>query len=334
LTRSVGANETISVKQAFVAEMASQAASVGGSQKIYVKGNFTTTVKSDTIAIGAALLEQVGNPVTGATNLATAAALQGVGSLGKLGPYLSAAGGLALGAYQGYKQGGAKGAEKALAMGVAGMGLGMIPGGDALMATVTDAASPAPWHDKNAPAGAEEAGGGAGGDAADHAAAKGPGPGHRNQIVHGMMNELVGATYTVASPGFIGWKTTGMSSFVVGGSHTTKTRGFTQKVLGVSTETLGALHVTSDQNIVRVVTGSLATNIGGALNSTSSGPHNIKATGDLTIKVGGSMKMTGSVVAFICGSSKVAASPGGVLIEASDITVTGDSKQSSDTAHR
>jgi hypothetical protein len=104
--------------------------------------------------------------------------------------------------------------------------------------------------------------------------------------------------------------------------------------MGISTETLGALHVKSDKDIVRVVTGAVSTNIAGALKSSSSGPHNIKVTGDLTIKVGGSMKMTGSVVAFVCGGSKVAASPGGVLIEASDITVTGDSKQSSDTAHQ
>jgi hypothetical protein len=84
---------------------------------------------------------------------------------------------------------------------------------------------------------------------------------------------------------------------------------------------------------MRVVTGALTTNIDGALKSSSKGPHNVKATETVTIKVGGSMNIEGSIVAFVCGSSKVAASPGGVLIEASEIKITGDSKQSSTTAH-
>jgi hypothetical protein len=137
----------------------------------------------------------------------------------------------------------------------------------------------------------------------------------------------------VGSPGSIGWKTTGLSTFVIGGSHSTKTRSCVYKVMGISTETLGALHVKSDQNINRVITGNVTTNIAGALKSTSKGPHNIKVTGDLTIKIGGAMTVTGGIVAFVCGSSKVAASADGVLIDASEITITGDSQQSSDTAH-
>ncbi len=333
LSRSVGAQDSLSVTQAYFTQMASQTAAVGAEQHIFVKGNFATAVASDTITIGAALLEQVGNPVTGIQNLATAAALSGLGGLKGVGPYLSAAGGLALGAYQGFKAGGVRGATQALGMGALGMAAGMVPGGEALMASVQDAAAPAPWKDKPGPAGGAEGGGGAGAAVTDTSAAQGPGPGHRNQIVKGMMTELIGGAYGVVTPGNVGWKTTGASSFVVGGSHLTKTKAYVQNIKGASTETLGALHVKSDGKTQRVVTGTLTTTIAGALKSSSGGPHHVVVTDKLTLKVGGSLTMEGSTVTFIVGSSKVAASPGGVLVEASDIKITGDSKQSSKTVH-
>ena len=333
LSRSVGAEESVTVKQAYLAQMASQSASVGASQHIWVKGNFMTGVQSETVSIGAALFEQVGNPVTGATNLATAAVISGAGFIPKVGPYLAAAGGLGLGAYQGYKAGGLKGAAQGLGMGAIGMAAGMVPGGDALFASVQDAAAPAPWKDKDAPAGSQDAGGGAGGDKSDASKAQGPGPGHRNQIVKGAMSETVGASYSVITPGNIGWKTTGASAITVGGSHMTKTKSFAQNIRGISTETLGAYHVKSDANLSRVVSSNLSTTIAGALKSSSDGPHHIKVADKLTVTIGGTLKMEGGVVAFICGSSKVAASDSGVLIEASNITITDDSKQSSKTTH-
>ncbi len=333
LTRSVGAEESVTVKQAYLAQMASQSATVGASQHVWVKGNFMNSVKSETIAIGAALLEQVGNPVTGATNLATSAALTGAGFIPKVGPYLAAAGGLGLGAYQGYKAGGLKGAAQGLGMGAAGMAAGMVPGGDAIFASIQDATTPAPWKEKSQDAGAQEAGGGAGGDKADASAAQGPGPGHRNQIVKGTMTETIGGSYSVLTPGSIGWKTTGASTIAVGGSHLTKTKSFVQNIRGISTETLGAQHIKSDANLARVVTGSATTTIAGALKTTSDGPHHVKVSDKLTITIGGALKMEGAVIAFVCGSSKVAASDSGVLVEASEITITDDSKQSSKTTH-
>jgi type VI secretion system secreted protein VgrG len=333
LSRSVGAEESVTVKQAYLAQMASQSASVGASQHIWVKGNFLGSVKSETISIGAALLEQIGNPVTGATNLATSAALTGAGFIPKVGPYLAAAGGLGLGAYQGYKAGGLKGAAQGLGMGAVGMAANMIPGGDAVFASVQDAAAPSPWKEKEQAAGAEEAGGGAGGATSDASKAQGPGPGHRNTIVKGAMTETIGGSYSVITPGSIGWKTTGLSTITVGGSHMTKTKSFVQNIRGISRETLGAQHIKSDANLSRVVTGDLSTTIAGALKTNSDGPHEIKVADKLTITIGGALKLEGGVVVFVVGDSKVAASDSGVLIEAGDITITDDSKQSSKTTH-
>jgi type VI secretion system secreted protein VgrG len=334
LSRSVGAEESVTVKQAFFASMASQTANVGANQDIYVKGKLTTGVDSETVTIGAALLEQVGNPVTGVTNLATAAALQGIGAIPGVGPYLSAAGGVGLAAYQGYKAGGAGGAAQAAGMAGLGIVAGMVPGGEALLGSVQAAASPAPWRDTPAEAGAARAGGGAGGDEKDHAAAQGPGPGHRDQIVKGAMTEAVGGSFGIVTPGTVGWKTTGISTFLVGGSHATKTRTFTQNVTGASTETLGSLHVKSDAKLQRIVSGTMHTTISGALSSKSDGPHLMKVADKLSLKVGGSLDVSGSVVVFKVGSSKVVSSPGGVLVEASTITITGDSSQSSKTSHQ
>jgi type VI secretion system secreted protein VgrG len=334
LSRTVGAEESVSVKQAYFAEVASQTAMVGANQHIFVKGDFVTDVKSESVLIGAALLEQIGNPVSGLTNLATAAALQGVGSIPGVGPYLAGAAGLGMGAYQGYKAGGAKGAAAALGMGAVGMAAGMVPGGEALLGSVQDAAAPAPWHDDAKGGGATEAGGGAGAAAADHSAPAAAASGQRVQAVKGMMTEAIGGSYGIITPGTVGWKTTGASSFTVGGSHLTKTKSFTQNVKGASTETLGALHVKSDAKISRVVTGQMKTTIGGALSTDSGGPHHVKVKSKLTLKVGGSLKMEGGTVVFVVGSSVVAASPGGVLIQASDVKITGDSKQSSKTTHQ
>jgi type VI secretion system secreted protein VgrG len=321
------------VKQAYLAQVASQTATVGANQSIFVKGNFDTEVQSESVMIGGSLLEQVGDPVAGLTNLATAAALQGVGAIPGVGPYLAGAAGLGLGAYQGYKTGGAKGAAQALGMGAVGMAAGMVPGGEALLGSVQSAAAPAPWHDDAKSSGAQEAGGGAGGDKKDQSQAESAASGQRAQLVKGTMTELVGANYGIITPGSVSWKTTGASTFTVGASHVTKTKSFTQNVKGQSTETLGALHLKSDAKIQRVVKGTMSTTIAGAYSSESGGPHHVKVASKLTVKIGGSLKIDGSTVAFVVGSSKVAASPGGVLIEASDIKITDDSKQSSKTTH-
>jgi type VI secretion system secreted protein VgrG len=151
--------------------------------------------------------------------------------------------------------------------------------------------------------------------------------------VKGAMMELVGGVHGVISPGSIGWKTTGASLFLVGGGHSTKTASAVTKTMGVSSEALGALHVKSGASITRVVSGAVNTTIAGSLKSTAGGAHNIKVGGVLKLKVGGSLTLNGATVTFVCGGSKVAASPGGVLIEAGTITITQSSKQSSKATH-
>lgn len=228
-----------------------------------------------------------------------------------------------------------KGAATALGMGALGMAAAHVPGGDALLATVTEAASAFPWKEPPPAEGAAEAGGGAGGASTDETAAKKAGAGHRNHIVKGPMTETIGALHAVMTPGTIGWQTTGISTILVGASHITKATATAVKTLGASKEVLGALHVKSNGDVSRDVTRALKTTVAGALKTKSDGRHNIKAGGKLTITVKGDLKMTGSHVTFVCGDDTfVSASPGGVLIEAKNVTITGNSKQSSKTTHK
>jgi type VI secretion system secreted protein VgrG len=334
LTRTVAGSEDVSVGEALVVSVASQSASVGGSQKVYVKGSYTSRVATETILVGGALIEQVGNPADGAVNLAKAAALQGVGSRGAVGAALAAGAGLGMAGVEGYKHGGAKGAASAVGMGAVGMAAGMVPGGEAILASVQNAAAPAPWKEKQEKPGSQEAGGGAGGAATDSSAAAGAGAGHRDHVVKGAYTELIGGVHGIVTPGSIGWKVTGPTTFLVGGSHSTKTAKAVHSTTGASKELLGSLQVTSGAEIARIVTGGFTANVGGALKSQAGGGFNLKVNGDLKLKVGGSLDLTGATVTFVCGSSKIAASSDGLLIEASTVTVSKTSKQSSKATHK
>jgi type VI secretion system secreted protein VgrG len=323
--RSVGANEKVSVTQAYVNELGSQAATVGGLQKVYVKGDLTVDVGSETVLVGGAVLEKVGNPAAGALNLASAAALAGAGALGSAGGVIAQAAGLAKAGYEGYQSGGAAGAAAAVGMGAVGAVANSVPGGGAALGAVA-AAVPSPWSEPAAPAGPSTAAGGAAG-ASDAAGAKGPGPGHRNTIVDGAMAEIVGGAYGVVSPGSVGWTSVGPSTLLVGGLHSVKASTVTARTLGASTELLGSLSITTAGTITRDVKGALNTTIGGSLTSSAGAKHSIKAGAALNLTIGGALTMKGSNVSFICGSSKVSASPGGVLVEATTVTITGTTKQ-------
>lgn len=334
LTRSVAGTEDISVGQAYVVSVASQSASVGGSQKVFVKGNYSSGVATEAVLIGGALIEQVGDPAQGAANLAKAAALHVAGSMGVAGAALAAGAGLAMAGVEGYEHGGgAKGASAAVGMGALGMAAGMVPGGEAILASVQNAAAPAPWKEAKEKPGAQEGGGGAGGAASDSSAAAGGGAGHRDHIVKGTYTELIGALHGIVTPGSIGWKTTGASTFLVGGSHSTKTAKAHHTTSGASKELLGSSQIASGGSLARVVTGGLTATVG-PLKSQAAGPFNLKVGGDLKLKVGGSVELSGATVTFVCGSSKIAASADGLLVEADTITVSKTSKQSSKTTHK
>jgi type VI secretion system secreted protein VgrG len=332
-SRTVGADEHVSVAQAYLVSVGAQSASVGGVQKVYVKGDLSVAVGSEAVAIGGALLEQVGNPASGAANLAFSAALAGAGALGAAGGLFAGAAGLAKGAWDAGKQGGGKEAAAAAGMGLLGMAAGMVPGGDAVFAAVQGAAAPAPWDEPKEEPGAQEGGGGAGGGGGGAGGPAGPGPGHRNTVVGGAMTESIGALYSVTTPGPISWMTAGASTILVGGSHNTSTAKADYKIAGVSSETVGCLQIRSKGHIERTVKGALSTTIAGSLTSSATGSHAIKAGGAVTLKVGGSLTMSGSHVTFECGGSKLSSSPGGLLIEASVIKILKASKQSGKTTH-
>lgn len=332
-SRTVGADEHVSVAQAYLVSVGVQSASVGGLQKVYVKGDLSVSVGSEGVAIGGALLEKVGNPASGAANLASAAAMAGAGALGAAGGLMASAGGLAKSALDAGKQGGAKDAAAAAGMGLLGAVAGMVPGGDAVFAAVTGAAAPAPWDEPKEDPGAQEGGGGAAGAGSGAGGPAGPGPGHRNTDVRGAMTESIGALYSVTTPGPISWMTAGASTILVGGSHNTTTAKANYTIAGASAETVGCLQIRSKGHIERKVKGALNTTIAGSLTSSATGEHVIKAGGAVTLKVGGSLTMSGSHVTFECGGSKLSSSPGGLLIEASLIKILKASKQRGKTTH-
>lgn len=332
-SRTVGAAEHVSVAQAYLVSAGAETGAVGGVQKVYVKGDLSVAVGSEAVAIGGALLEQVGNPASGAANLAFSAGLAGVGAIGRAGGLFAGAAGLAKGAWDAGKQGGAKGAAAAVGMGLAGMAAGMVPGGDVVFAAVQGAAAPAPWDEAKEAPGAQEGGGGAGGGGSGAGGPAGPGPGHRNTVVRGAMTESIGALYSVTTPGPISWSTAGASTILIGGSHNTNTAKASYTVAGASSETVGCLQIRSKGPIERTVKGASSTSVAGSLTSSATGSHAIKAGGAVTLKVGGSLTMSGAHVTFECGGSKLSSSPGGLLIEAAVIKILKASKQSGKTTH-
>lgn len=331
-TRSIGANEDVTVKEAYLSAVGSNSLSVGAVHKVFVTGHLGVNTGSESVLVGGAVVEKVGDPVKGAIQLGIAAGLQGVGSLGGWGQVASMAGGVIKSGVEGYMSGGWSGALQGAGMGVLGIGAGMLPGGDAMLATVTGAMQPPPWGEDPPPAGSAEAGGGTSG-ASDAAGAKGPGPGHRNTNVRGVMTEMIGGLHTSMTPGGMNWNTVGASTFLVGGSHSTKARKAAVKVAGASSETLGSLLIKTNGNIVRDVKGVYSTKVGGSRKVKSGAAYKLEAGVSLDIKIGGSLKVDGSRVTFIVGGSVVNVSSSGVVIDAGTIEITGPSKQSGKVGH-
>ncbi|MFO0590353.1 MAG: type VI secretion system tip protein TssI/VgrG [Polyangiaceae bacterium] len=325
-TRTIGGKEDITVREAYLAAVGSSSLSVGATHKVFVTGHLGVNTGSESVTVGGAVLEKVGNPAKGALQLGLAAGLQGVGSLGGWGQVASMAGGLVKSGVEGYMAGGTSGAAKAVGMGVLGLGAGMLPAGDAIMASVTGAAEPPPWGEDPPPAGSAESGGGTSGSS-DAAGAKGPGPGYRNTNVRGKMSEMIGGLHSSMTPGGMNWNTTGASTFLIGGSHSTKARKASIKVAGAASETLGSLLIKTKGNIVREVKGVLTTKVGGAVKIKSGAAYKLKAGVSLNINLGGSLKLDGSRVTFICGGAVVEATSSGVVIKAPTIVVNGKTVQ-------
>jgi type VI secretion system secreted protein VgrG len=342
-TASVGAKDALTVKESSIAEVGSQTSTVGASQNIYVKGNLNVSVGSESVLIGGALLEKVGNPVTGALNLGVNAALSGAGVLGqRLGPVGQAmtsvgtmAAGVGWGMFQAANAPGAgpHAARDAGLQGLLGVAASFVPGGGALVSSLSGSGRAYPWEAPPQGSGSAQKGGGAGGGASDSAGAQGPGPGHRGEIVKGPYAEVIGGAHVVTTPGNVAWQTTGSSSLLVGGGHSTKALSVGARVLGASNEMLGSLHVNAKSNLSREVKGAITTTVGGGLKVKASGGCSMAAGSKMVVQAGGSMTCEGGVVVFVVGSSIVAASSGGVLVKAGTIKINGATKQSGDTTH-
>jgi type VI secretion system secreted protein VgrG len=329
-TWSIGGNQTVSVQNALMVSVGSQTASVGGKQSLLIKATGSTSVGSEAVLVGGALIEQVGNPATGAKAFAEAAALAGVSEIPGVGPYLSKAYTVGKALKEGYEHGGMRGLLTAAEQQGLNEVASHVAGGDALTAAA-DAAGLTPWSDKaQAKAGAAAAGGGTGGPGAAGASAAAAAPGHRKTIVDGVMAESIGAAHTVTTPGSIKWTTLGASSFAIGGSHTTRAVKVSRLNLGISSDTAASIDIKTALFIGRTITGALKTAVSGALDSDAGGPHHIKVGGNATIKVGGSLDLEGGAVVFMVanGSALVAAHGGGVLLKASKVTVNGKAVQS------
>jgi type VI secretion system secreted protein VgrG len=340
----VSGNDSCNVTEALIVSAASQTATVGGSQEIYVKGNLNVATGSEGVTVGGALLEKIGNPVTGALNLGVNAALAGAGALGqRLGPVgqtltnvATTAAGIGWGMVQAATAPGAgpNAARDAGIRGVLGAAAGHVPGGSALMSSLTGGGRTLPWEHPPERPGAAAAGGGAGGGASDSSAAAGPGPGHRNEVVKGPYTECIGGAHVVTTPGNINWQTTGASAITVGGSHTMKAVTVGVRVLGAYEENLGSLKVKSGSFIGRDVKGPVITNVAGTLKiNADGGVYSMKAGSKITLQAAGPLQCEGGVVVFVVGHSVVAASPGGVLVKAGTIKINGPTKQSGDTTH-
>jgi type VI secretion system secreted protein VgrG len=137
----------------------------------------------------------------------------------------------------------------------------------------------------------------------------------------------------VTTPGSITWITAGPSTILVGGSHSTLTAKASVSTAGASSETVGCMNIRSKGHIERVIKGLMSSAVAGSLKSSAAGMHSIKAGGAVTMRIGGALTLSGSHVTFECGGSKLSASPGGLLIEASTIKITGASKQTAKTTH-
>jgi len=340
---SVGAKDALTVKEALIAEVGSQTVAVSGSQDIYVKGNFDVSVGNESVTVGGALLEKVGNPVTGALNLGVNAALAGAGALGqRLGAVgqaatavATSAAGIGWGMLQAANAPGAgpNAARDAGIGGLIGVVANRVPGGDALISTLMGGGRALPWQTPPQSGGSAEKGGGAGGASSDAAGAKGPGPGHRNEMIQGPYTEMIGGAHVVTTPGNIAWQTTGGCMITVGAAHSTKAVSVGARVLGASEETLGSLHIKTTTHIGREVKGPVTTTIAGGLKVKAGAGYSMKAGSKITVQAGGSLKCDGGVVAFVVGSSVVAASSSGVLVKAGTIKINGATKQSGDTTH-
>ncbi|TKC93671.1 type VI secretion system Vgr family protein [Polyangium fumosum] len=334
VTSSIGADETVSVHLGWAASYGSRTVTVGATQKQTAGGSFVTQVQGrEAVSVGGLLAEQVGSPVKGAANLLFSTALAGVGARGTAGAIVAAGLGVGRAAIEGFSAGGEKGAATAAGMGLAGMAASMVPGGEAILASVTGSSKPMPW-DHGRPAEGEVAAGGGAAGVSGPSGKAGPGPGHRATLVEGPYSEMVGGVYAVMTPGAVSWVTLGPATMLVNGSHTTETTKAGMQVAGAMNESLGSLMITSSKNIARKVKGLVQSDVSGTREASAGGAYRMTAQASLALSVGGDLTLSGGTVTFKCGGAEITASGGGVTIKAPTIRITGPSREAGKLTHK
>jgi type VI secretion system secreted protein VgrG len=322
-TWQVGGDETVSVENAWQVGVGSQNATVSGNQTLTLKATGATAVGSETVLIGGALIEQVGNPVSGLAEFAKAAALAGVAEIPVVGAALSKGYTWGNALYQGYKTGGWQGVATAAGQTVAGEIAGQIPGGDAIVAAA-DGAGLTPWSEKAQQRAAEQAAGGGGpGPGAAGAGAAAAAPGHLKLIVDGVVTEIIGAVHGIQTPGSLKWTTLGASSFDVGGSHATTAVRISRLTMAASADTAASTSIQARGAIGRTVKAAHTLKAGGAVKVDAGGEVGIKATGTLTIQVAGAASFDGGTVVFEVPGSSVSVHGGGLTLKSAQITING-----------
>ena len=324
----IGGNDTVSVQSAWTVSVGSQSGTVSGNQTLTLNATGGTEVDSETVLVGGALIEQVGNPITGLGEFAKAAIIAGAGEIPVVGPFLGK--GLSWGnaLYQGYKTGGMNGLANAAGQTIAGEIAGQIPGGDAIVAAA-DGAGLTPWSEKaQQRAAAQQAGGGGGGPGAEGGGAAAAAPGHRKLLVDGVVTEVIGAIHGIQTPGSLKWTTLGASTFDIGGSHSTAAVKISRLTMCASSDTAAATSITARSNIGRNVKAAHTLKAGGAVKLDAGGEVGIKAKGALTLKSSGAASFEGGTVVFEVGGASVSVHGGGVTLAAPEITINGKNKQS------
>jgi type VI secretion system secreted protein VgrG len=325
---NVGAAQTLSVTQAFLASLGSWTCNVGAFQMIGVTGDLAAQTGTEITAVGAALVEQAGNPVTGAINLVQNAALNLVGRIPMVGPFLAAGLGTAKAAYEGYRAGGTEGAWAAAGRAGEGILYGLFPGGEAALAYQRGQTQPNPWDHGRPVAGETAPGGGAGSGASDSAGAAGAGPGHRIINCSGFAGETTGS-FRIMTPGQIGWTTMGVAA-LSSPAKSINARWGTFRTLGVSIDRLGTRELKSTAKVSRK---SLVSSTVSCSTLSMKTPVYAFQARSLTVDIGGTLSMNGGDTTFVCGDSKIHCTGSNVEIEAKRITISGTYDQGGDMAH-
>lgn len=327
-SRTVAGSETVKVGEALFQTLGVDTMSIAAVDENDVAGHQNISVGSETVVVGAAQIEQVGDPVKGIGNLAFNAFTHFVGSQGPAGAIAAAAIGIGKGAAEAGLKDGWAAAGKAAGMGVLGSVVGLVPGGEAVLSAITGATQPNPWDHAKDGEGDRAAGGGAGGGPSDAAGPGGPGPGHRNVLVDGGGVEINGA-FSVLTPGRVAWTTAGAAVVVTGGSKSILASNMTYRTLGVSAEGLGASSIAAGAKITRKCGTAATMTIGGALAETAGAEYVLKAP-NVTLTTG-PLTLNGGMVLFITPTAQVGISSAGVTIQAtSSVTFTSSFSQTGD----